>query len=127
MKQYKAEHFKKWLYLVHSCFLLFQVQSVWKSSKPTSIVSMFMKKNSKLTPFIAYQLIRAEESGFTTISYLRHRVPEPNCKPLSIPTVSLGPQKATFFALFLVIAYAAAVIIFGVENVWVRRNENSMT
>ena len=96
---------------------------MWTSPRPTALVSMYMKNNSILTPFIAYQILKVQESGLADISYMRHSVPEPNCKPLSIPTRSLGAQKATFLFLSLVVAYVTAIIIFGIENMWARKNE----
>ena len=97
---------------------------MWTSPTPTTLNSWFMKKNSTLTPFIAYEMIRVQESGFSDISYMRHAVPKPNCKPLSIPTRSLGAQKANFLFISLVVAYVAAIIIFGIEKMRARNNNN---
>ena len=97
---------------------------MWKSPIPSALLTMFMKKNSNLTPFMAYQAIRAQESGFKDISYMRNRIPEPNCKPIRIPTPSFGAQKATFLLLLLILGYAVAVLIFGAENVWVKKDNH---
>ena len=93
---------------------------MWTNPIPL-FISFNMKKNSPLTPFITYELIRMFEVGVKGIIYQRHRIAEPNCKPIQIPTISLGIQKASFLFLLLFFGFVFALIVFGFEHVWIRK------
>ena len=81
---------------------------------------MYMKKDSHLTPFIAYQIMRLQEMGANRFLYSRNTITEPNCRPNTMPHRSLGVEKAAFMFLSLLLAYACALVIFGFENLWMR-------
>ena len=93
-----------------------QVQSVW-TNPPMLFHSMYLRKDSHLTPFITHQLIKLQEVGATHLLYLRNRIAEPNCQPIERSIRSLGMDKALFLLLALCLAYVSAVIIFGLEHV----------
>ena len=77
---------------------------------------MYMKKKSPLTPFIWQQIREMEERGITNILYHRHRIAEPNCKPIHAKGSSLGIEKMA--SLFVIIAFGffSSLIIFLVVN-----------
>ena len=81
---------------------------------------MYMKKDSHLTPFIAYQIMRLQEMGANGFLYSRNTITEPICQPNTMPHRSLGVEKAAFMFLSLLLAYACALVIFGFENLWMR-------
>jgi hypothetical protein len=75
-----------------------------------------MKKKSPLTPFIWQQIREMEERGITNILYHRHRISEPNCKPIHAKGSSLGIEKMA--SLFIIIAFGffSSLIIFLMEK-----------
>ena len=72
---------------------LFQIYSVWKDHMPIYTISMYMKKNSPLTPFIANGIRKMAETGITNLHTKRHIVSKPNCKPLESKGRTLGLEK----------------------------------
>ena len=77
---------------------------------------MFMKKKSSLTPFIWQEIRKMEESGITDILYKRHRISEPNCKPIRSKGNSLGIEKtAPLFILFL-FGITFSMVVLLIEN-----------
>ena len=77
---------------------------------------MYMKKKSPLTPFIWQQIREMEERGITNILYHRHRISEPNCKPIHAKGSSLGIEKMA--SLFVVVAFGffSSLVIFLMEK-----------
>ena len=55
---------------------------VWKGSHALFFRSMYMNKNSSLTPFIAHELKKLAEVGIQDVLSKRHNIPEPNCEPI---------------------------------------------
>ena len=79
-----------------------EIQSIWKSPSPLYTYSMYMKKNSPLTPFIAHKIRKLTERGVSNVLNSRHRISKPNCKPILSKGKSLSLEKvASSFALFL--------------------------
>lgn len=77
-----------------------QLASIWKDPYPIVSYSMYMKKDSPLTPFIKYQLIKMKESGITQSLYKKHSISPPNCEPRVRPAKSLNMHKyASVFAI----------------------------
>ena len=71
-------------------------------------LSMYMKKDSPLTPFVAQAIKMMAETGVKNILSRRHGViSEPNCKPIRPKGRSLG--MPFFLALF--VAYFSCCII----------------
>ena len=77
---------------------------------------MYMKKKSPLTPFIWQQIREMEELGITNILYNRHRISEPNYKPIHAKGSSLGIEKMA--SLFVVVSFGifSSLIIFLMEK-----------
>ena len=95
-----------------------QIQSVWKGSFAFYTKSMYMKKNSPLTPFIAYGILKIHETGIRNALARRHIAREPNCKPLHPKGNPLGMEKfASLFVLYL-IGLTVSFVIFVIENVF---------
>ena len=74
--------FKDSFYDYFSCFS--QITMTWKAPKPTFTNSMFMKKNSPFTRFIAYKITKLAETGITNNLLKRYEISEPNCKPTQV-------------------------------------------
>ena len=71
-------------------------------------LSMYMKKDSPLTPFVAHAIKKMAETGVKNNLSKRHGViSEPNCKPIRTKGRSLG--MPFFLALF--VAYFSCCII----------------
>ena len=75
-----------------SCFS--QITMTWKAPKPTFTNSMFMKKNSSFTRFIAYKITKLAETGITNNLLKRYEISEPNCKPTQVKGQKIS--KCTF-------------------------------
>lgn len=101
---------------VCTIFNAFQISSIWKGKSTLYTVSMYMKKKSPLTPFIWQQIREMEERGITNILYHRHRIAEPNCKPIHAKGSSLGIEKMA--SLFVIISFGlfSSLIIFLMEK-----------
>ena len=78
---------------------------------------MYMKKNSPLTPFIWQEIRKMEETGITKILYERHRISEPNCKPIHTKGGILGIEKLASLFMILIFGIILSTIIFIFENV----------
>ena len=95
-----------------------QIQSVWKGSFAFYTKSMYMRKHSPLTPFIAHGILKIHETGIRNALARRYIAREPNCKPLHPKGNPLGMEKfASLFALYL-IGLIVSFIIFVMENVF---------
>ena len=71
-----------------------------------------MKKNSPLTPFIAHKIRKLTERGLSNVLYSRHRISEPNCKPIVSKGKSLSLEKlASPFVLFLFFIFLSLLIL----------------
>ena len=79
---------------------------------------MYLKKNSPLTPFITYELLKIQQIGVSRNIFLRDAIGEPNCKPLYIPSRSLGFEKTLVLFLILLLGFLSSIIILGLENMW---------
>ena len=80
-------------------------------------LSMYMKKNSPLTPFVAHTIKMMGETGIKNNLSKRHGViSQPNCKPIRTKGRSLG--MPFFLALFVAyfICCIICVIIFILEH-----------
>ena len=91
----------------HPCML----QSVWRSTSPIYTASMFMKKNSSLTPFISHEIRKSIQRGLTNLLQERYKKLDPTCKP----TISVGKSMsleriASFFVIFLTLAFVSFLI-----------------
>ena len=49
-----------------------KLQSIWKSPSPLYTASMYMKKNSPLTPFISHEIRKLTEQGVVKLMYARY-------------------------------------------------------
>ena len=49
-----------------------KLQSIWKSPSPLYTASMYMKKNSPLTPFISHEIRKLTEQGVVKLLYARY-------------------------------------------------------
>ena len=95
-----------------------QIQSVWKGSFAFYTKSMYMKKNSPLTPFIAHGILKIHETGIRNALARRYIAREPNCKPLHPKGNPLGMEKfASLFALYF-IGLTISFIVFVLENIF---------
>ena len=100
-----------WLFLV-----AFQISSIWKGKSTLYTVSMYMKKKSPLTPFIWQQIRKMEERGISNILYDRHRISEPNCKPIHAKGSSLGIEKMASLFVIISFGFFSSFIIFLIEK-----------
>ena len=93
----------------------------WKSSLPIFYRTMYMNKNSPLTPFIAHELKKLAEVGIQNVLSKRHIIPEPNCEPIhtsSYKNLGLGMETfASIFAFYL-IGFVVSLIILVLENIF---------
>ena len=80
-------------------------------------VSMYMKKNSPLTSFVGHFIKKMAEIGVLDIISKRHRIAEPNCKPLQKEAKSLGLEKFASLFVFYFIACVISMIILVIENI----------
>ena len=91
---------------------------IWKSSAALYYRTMYMKKGSQFTPFIAYEAMKLRETGIMNILLKRHIIPEPNCKPLQIKGKSIGMEKfASVFSLYS-IGIVVSLIILVIEAIF---------
>ena len=97
-------------------FDAFQISSIWKGKSTLYTVSMYMKKKSPLTPFIWQQIREMEERGITNILYHRHRISEPNCKPIHAKGSSLGIEKMASLFVITLFGFFSSLIIFLIEK-----------
>ena len=89
---------------------------VWKNTVALFYRTMYMKKNSPLTPFIAYELKKLAEAGFNDVLSQRHIVPDPDCEPINKEAENLGMEKfASIFVLYL-IGLVLSLMILVMEN-----------
>ena len=95
----------------------FQIYSVWKDHMPIYTISMYMKKHSPLTPFIAHGIRKMAETGITNLHSKRHIVSEPNCKPLQSKGRTLGLEKFASLFTFYIIGCIVSLIILVIENI----------
>ena len=95
----------------------FQIYSVWKGHVPLYTISMYMKKQSPLTPFIAHGIRKMAESGIINLHNKRHIVSEPNCKPLQSKGRPLGLEKLAFLFTFYIIGCVVSLITLVIENI----------
>ena len=81
-------------------------------------LSMYMKKNSPLTPFVSNALMKLSETGVKNNLSKRHVISEPNCKPIRTKGRPLGMH----FFLSVFVAYFTCcimcLIIFVLEHVF---------
>ena len=96
----------------------FQIYSVWKGDVPLFTTSMYMKKHSPLTPFIAHGIRKMAESGVTNLHTKRHIISKPNCKPLQSKGRPLGLEKLAFLFAFYIIGCVVSLITLVVENIY---------
>ena len=96
----------------------FQIQTVWKAPFLLFTKSMYLKKHSPLTPFIANGIRKLKERGILNILYKRHVVPEPNCQPLQAKGRPLGMEKFAPLFIFYSIVCIVSIIILVIENVF---------
>ena len=96
----------------------FQIQTVWKAPFLFFTKSMYMKKHSPLTPFIADGIRKLTEAGIMNILYKRHVVPEPNCQPSQAKGRPLGMEKFASLFIFYLICCIVSLIILVIENVF---------
>jgi hypothetical protein len=75
-----------------------------------------MKKKSPLTPFIWQQIREMEERGITNILYHRHRITEPNCKPIHAKGNSLGIEKMASLFVIISFGFFSSLTIFLIEK-----------
>ena len=95
----------------------FQIQTVWKAPFLFFTKSMYLKKHSPLTPFIANGIRKLTETGIMNILYKRHVVPEPNCQPLQAKGRPLGMEKFASLFIFYLIFCIVSLIILVIEIV----------
>ena len=75
-------------------------------------LSMYMRKNSVFTPFVANALMKMTESGIKESLKQRHDIAEPNCKPLRIEGRSLGmPFFSSLFVFYIFCCILCAIIL----------------
>ena len=96
----------------------FQIQTAWKAPFLFFTKSMYMKKHSPLTPFIADGIRKLTEAGIMNILYKRHVVPEPNCQPSEAKGRPLGMEKFASLFIFYLICCIVSLIILVIENVF---------
>ena len=96
----------------------FQIYSVWKGHVPLFTQSMYMEKQSPLTPFIAHGIRKMAESGITNLHTKRHIVSKPNCKPLQSKGRPLGLEKLAFLFTFYIIGCVVSLITLVIENIY---------
>ena len=96
----------------------FQIYSVWKGHVPLFTFSMYMEKQSPLTPFIAHGIRKMAESGITNLHTKRHIVSEPNCKHLRSKGRPLGLDKFASLFTFYIIACVVSLIILVIEIIY---------
>ena len=84
---------------------------------PIYTISMYMKKNSPLTPFIANGIRKMAETGITNLHTKRHIVSKPNCKPLESKGRTLGLEKFASLFTFYIIGCIFSLIILVIENI----------
>jgi hypothetical protein len=90
----------------------FQIQTVWKAPFLFFTKSMYLKKHSPLTPFIANGIRKLTETGIMNILYKRHVVLEPNCQPLQAKGRPLGMEKfASLFIFYLIFSIVSLIIL----------------
>ena len=88
------------------------LQSIWKSPSPLYAYSMYMEKNSPLTPFIAQKLRKYTELGVKNILLTRSKDIDPNCKPILSKGNPLSFEKiGSLFALFFTFILVALLIL----------------
>ena len=76
---------------------------IWQTPVALFYRTMYMKKGSQFTQFIAHELRKITEFGIRNALSKRHVIPQPNCKPLQKKGKSLGMEKfASLFALYSV-------------------------
>ena len=76
---------------------------IWENPVALFYRTMYMKKGSQFTRFIAHELKKITEFGIRNALSKRHVIPKPNCKPLQKTGKSLGMEKfALLFALYSV-------------------------
>lgn len=94
-----------------------KITSVWTSPTPFMYLSMYMKKKSRFTPFVAYALKKMAETGIKDGLSKRHVTSEPDCKPLHSKGRPLGFSFFTslFVVYFCVVAFCLIILIF--ENI----------
>ena len=85
---------------------------------PLFTTSMYMEKQSPLTPFIAHGIRKMAESGITNLHTKRHIVSEPNCKPLQSKGRPLGLEKLAFLFTFYIIGCVVSLITLVIENIY---------
>ena len=74
--------------------------------------SMFMEKNSPLTPFIAHEIRKLTELGVSNILYHRFKSIPPACKPTLAKGKSLSLEKvASLFVLFFTFIFVSFLIL----------------
>ena len=96
----------------------FQIQTVWKAPFLFFTKSMYMKKHSPLTPFIADGIRKLTEAGIMNVLSKRHVVPEPNCKPSQSKGRPLGMEKCAPLFVFYSVGCIVSLIILVIENVF---------
>ena len=65
-------------------------------------LSMFLEKNSPLTPFVSHTIIKMSETGLTDVISKKHVIKKPNCAVIQETGNSLGMEKfAPLFALYI--------------------------
>ena len=95
----------------------FQIQTAWKAPFLFFTKSMYMKKHSLLTPFIADGIRKMTEAGIMNVLSKRHVVPEPNCKPSQAKGRPLGMEKFASLFVFYSIGCIVSLIILVIEIV----------
>ena len=91
----------------HPC----KLQSVWKSPTALHTGSMYMRKNSTLTPFISHEIRKLTERGVTNMLQKRYRKLDPTCKPTISTGTSMTLEKiASFFVLFFTLLLVSILI-----------------
>ena len=95
-----------------------QIYSVWKGQVPLFTTSMYMEKQSPLTPFIAHGIRKMAESGITNLHTKRHIVSKPNCKPLQSKGRPLGLEKFASLFTFYIIGCVVSLITLVIENIY---------
>ena len=85
---------------------------------PLYTYSMYMKKQSPLTPFIAHGIRKMAEAGITNLHTKRHIASEPNCKPLQSKGRPLGLEKLAFLFTFYITGCLVSLITLAIENIY---------
>ena len=89
-----------------------KIKSVWKSSSPLYTYSMYLEKNSPLTPFIAHEIRKLTEFGISNILFERFKSTDPTCKPILAEGTSLSLKKiASLFVLFFTSIFVSFLIL----------------